>query len=141
MQLVAVAQTGDGVIPTRKVHRPRGAQRIIPRVKDTDHIVREVSHSTDGGIAAGDQQVASQTCGDARTFPDQRRRAAEDVRRCPIGQESMRVASISKAGIPDVIDKLRSLRTRLISAVIQEAPAGLQRHVNRYDRPGERGAK
>ena len=34
----------------------------------------------------------------------------------------MRVESISKFGIPDVIDKLRSLLTLLVGAETQDAP-------------------
>ncbi len=53
----------------------------------------------------------------------------------------MRIAVISKTGIPNVIEKLRSLRTIFVGAVTQDAPIGQQPHVDRYDRPRKRGAK
>jgi hypothetical protein len=53
----------------------------------------------------------------------------------------MRASAISKVGIPDVIDELRTLLAILIRAPIQDAPIGQERYVNGYDRPRKWGTK
>jgi hypothetical protein len=47
----------------------------------------------------------------------------------------------SKLGIPDVIVKLRFLRTVFLGAVTHDSSVGQERHVNRYDWPTDRARR